>query len=183
MPRHTAPVAQRIEHPPPKRGAAGSIPAGRTTPNHSVHQQLTVSGIRRLHGSREVRPSKMCKVVQRLRAAGPESPHGVVKTDRQSHATASRSTGLPGVPCLCLSTSSMKRPSLVSDHQRGPRSRFAASPFEPRAGPLVFTLLGRGRCRTAAALHTDGGGIRGGDVRRREPNRNGGALNHLCEAD
>src|SRR6266508_3536563 len=24
-----APVAQRIEHPPPKRGAAGSIPAGR----------------------------------------------------------------------------------------------------------------------------------------------------------
>ena len=26
-----APVAQRIEHPPPKRGAAGSIPAGRTT--------------------------------------------------------------------------------------------------------------------------------------------------------
>ena len=28
---HTAPVAQRIEHPPPKRGAAGSIPAGRAT--------------------------------------------------------------------------------------------------------------------------------------------------------
>src|SRR3954447_10919442 len=26
-----APVAQRIEHPPPKRGAAGSIPAGRAT--------------------------------------------------------------------------------------------------------------------------------------------------------
>jgi hypothetical protein len=28
-----APVAQRIEHPPPKRGAAGSIPAGRATLN------------------------------------------------------------------------------------------------------------------------------------------------------
>ncbi len=28
---HYAPVAQRIEHPPPKRGAAGSIPAGRET--------------------------------------------------------------------------------------------------------------------------------------------------------
>src|SRR5207247_2876433 len=28
---HTAPVAQRIEHPPPKRGAAGSIPAGRAS--------------------------------------------------------------------------------------------------------------------------------------------------------
>ena len=28
---HIAPVAQRIEHPPPKRGAAGSIPAGRAT--------------------------------------------------------------------------------------------------------------------------------------------------------
>jgi hypothetical protein len=153
MPRHTAPVAQRIEHPPPKRGAAGSIPAGRTTPNHSVHQQLTVSGIRRLHGWREVRQSNMCKVVQRLRAAGPESPHG----SREDRSTISRDglqvhgsawCALPGVPCLCLSTSSMKRPSLVSDHQRGPRSRFAASPFEPRAGPgagdvvlpLPFTL-------------------------------------------
>jgi hypothetical protein len=29
--RYPAPVAQRIEHPPPKRGAAGSIPAGRAT--------------------------------------------------------------------------------------------------------------------------------------------------------
>ena len=29
-----APVAQRIEHPPPKRGAAGSIPAGRATSSH-----------------------------------------------------------------------------------------------------------------------------------------------------
>jgi hypothetical protein len=27
----SAPVAQRIEHPPPKRGAAGSIPAGRAS--------------------------------------------------------------------------------------------------------------------------------------------------------
>src|SRR5712671_3672887 len=29
-----APVAQRIEHPPPKRGAAGSIPAGRANIGH-----------------------------------------------------------------------------------------------------------------------------------------------------